>query len=247
MEEYGIENNYYKNLNIKEKIKKESSNLSPKELALKYGIEVGLVKRFKKDFNEMIYNIEEIKEKIKLYNYDLSNKGFTKQLFYDDKNLYNSILYHTKNHKLRTNKITEKLYRILNGYTEQQCEFCSNCKINELNFLTFGIGYGNSEYKLCGSCNNVLNGVSKLSQKLFWSIFENLDNVNCYFHELNYEFVLKMDEDFKLKYKKANKRWYKLDFLTGKKIIEFDGTFYHKDKEKDNVADKFLKAKVMKS
>lgn len=244
MEEYGIENNYYKNLEIKEKIKLESDELSPKEIALKYDIDVTLVKRFKKNYNKRVYSIKEIKERILLYNYDISNKGFPKQLFYDDENLYTSILHHTKNHKLKTNKITERLYRILNDLPEHHVEMCSNCNKNELIFLTFEVGYGNSDYKLCGNCNNVLNGVSKLSQKLFWEIYNNLNNTKeCFFHELNYEVTLNMEKEFKAIHEKANKRWYKLDFLCDNKVIEFDGTFYHKDKEKDEVADMFFKHK----
>lgn len=244
MEEYGVKNNYYKNLDIKEKIKQESDELSPKDLSLKYNVTTRVVNRFKKNFNDKLYSIEEIKEKIKLYNYDISNKGFPKQLFYDDKNLYNSILYHTKNHKVKTDKITEKLYRIVNDLDKDYVQFCSNCNQNELSFLTFEIGYGNSDYKLCGNCNNVLNGVSKLSQTLFWEIYNSLKCAeNCFFHELNHEFILNMENDFKLKHTKANKKWYKLDFLFYKKIIEFDGIFYHKDKEKDDIADKFFKSK----
>ena len=244
IEIYGLKKIDTKNYNFKKEILQEEDNLSPKELAIKHNVSVNRIKRVKNDFNEKLYSIEEIKCKIKIYDYDISNRGFPKQLYYDDINLYKSIIHHTKDHILDTNKITEKLYRILNDLDTNFVQYCTNCKKNKLNFVNVNTGYGNSDYKLCGDCNNVLNGVSKISQRLFWSIYNKLPNKNnCYFNELNHEFILHMSEGFKNEHIKANKKYYKLDFVLENKVIEFDGIYYHNDKEKDMVQDKFLQSK----
>lgn len=68
-------------------------------------------------------------------------------------------------------------------------------------------------------------GYSKISQELFWSIYNCLsedDKRHCYFQELNQEFG-KLD--------KLNKSYRKYDFvITHKKVcIEFNGNYYHAD------------------
>lgn len=75
---------------------------------------------------------------------------------------------------------------------------------------------------------------SKISQKLFWQIYEKLDkNLQCYFKELNDEYTLR-----------CNNKIIKPDFiiLDTKKVIEFDGNYWHskargnitRDKNRDN-------------
>ncbi len=247
--EYNIDKNYFKNLHIKEALREEDNKLSAKELSLKYNVTVGVIKQFKKNFISFIYTIQEIKEKIELYNYDMNNRGFSKQLFHDDKNLYDSIIYHTKHHKLKTNKITEKLYRILNDYDANQINCCTHCN-TELNFYTMQIGYGNSDIQICSKCLAKHNGfgVSRVSQKLFWKIFDSLeDKSNCYFNDLNHELKIEITEEDKISYKDdiehLNKRVYNIDFVYNNKIIEFDGRYWHKSEKsikKDKIKDKFL-------
>ena len=64
------------------------------------------------------------------------------------------------------------------------------------------------------------SGFSKISQKLFWSIFDNFQNYNIRFEELNSEIV---------RYDKEYKMHYKYDFVdfTTKKCIEFNGDYWH--------------------
>jgi hypothetical protein len=81
-------------------------------------------------------------------------------------------------------------------------------------------------------------GYSKISQVLFWGIYEKLNddlkNIT-YFSELNTEFTFFI-----------NKPWCKLmcvDFKCGKKIIEFDGDYWHsgiEQKNKDVLRDEYL-------
>jgi hypothetical protein len=71
------------------------------------------------------------------------------------------------------------------------------------------------------------NGTSKISQNIFWQIFNYLSEnqkKECYFEELNDEYFINTGDNF-----------YFVDFKCGNKIIEFDGVYWHKNtKEKDD-------------
>jgi len=76
---------------------------------------------------------------------------------------------------------------------------------------------------------------SKISQNLFWLIYEKLtteEKENCFFKELNYEKLLKVSES----------KYYFPDFLFNNKIIEYDGMYWHND-SKDEVRNDFYKKK----
>ena len=63
------------------------------------------------------------------------------------------------------------------------------------------------------------NGVSKISQELFWEIYNNLPNRNnCFFHELNKEIMIRNENII-----------YFPDFVYGNKIIEYDGWYWHNE------------------
>lgn len=64
------------------------------------------------------------------------------------------------------------------------------------------------------------SGYSKISQNLFWDIYQNFNKNNIKFEELNGEVVL---------YNKSINKHYRYDYVdfTRKKIIEFNGDFWH--------------------
>lgn len=255
MKEYGLENNYYKNIELKEILKSIGDEYSPKDLAIKYDVTITIIKKFKNTFRTELYTINEIKEKIRFYNYDLSNRGFPKQLLQDDKALYDSIIYHTRDHLVTSTKITEKIYRLLNDFSPKELVTCKHCDVI-LQFYNFGLGYGNSKIGICRNCLAKHNGfgVSEISQNLFWAIYNNLETKsNCYFNELNNEYKIYIEEKDKYlfgdDYIYLNKSRYNIDFLYGDKIIEFDGTYWHQDEyaiKKDIIKDKFLLEKGYK-
>jgi hypothetical protein len=73
--------------------------------------------------------------------------------------------------------------------------------------------------------------VSKISQELFWKIFDRLvDKNNCYFHELNKEIILNKDGNI-----------FFPDFVYNNKIIEYDGKYWHNE-DKDNKRNEFYKS-----
>lgn len=249
---YSLEINYFINSNIKENISKEEyRDLSPIELSLIFGVGVETIKYYKKTFTKKQYDLETIKEKFKMYNLNLNGKGLVKQIKCVDQNLYDSISRLTKNHHLQSNKFTERIYRLFNNYNEDKIERCKYCK-NPLKFYTYELGYGNSENNICKNClsNHCGFGVSIVSQKLFNLIYQNLNLTEydiCKYHDLNGEFIIYIENDDIIKLSKyansLNKIKYHIDFIFNNKIIEFDGTYYHKDKDKDIAKDKFLNLK----
>lgn len=64
------------------------------------------------------------------------------------------------------------------------------------------------------------SGYSKISQKLFWDIYENFKSNNVKFEELNSEAI---------RYDKNNKKHYRYDYIdfSLKKCIEFNGDYWH--------------------
>ena len=104
-------------------------------------------------------------------------------------------------------------------------------KTNLENFiLKYGEDIGTKKYQnwIINCTNSKINGnrYSKISQKLFWEIYENLSIEQkhyCKFAELNNEQMFKIW--------KHNLTVIFVDFKLKDKIIEFQGTYYHKFSE----------------
>jgi hypothetical protein len=64
------------------------------------------------------------------------------------------------------------------------------------------------------------SGYSKISQDLFWRVYDNFQSNDIHFEELNSEII---------RYDKENKKHYKYDYVdfTTKKCIEFNGDYWH--------------------
>ena len=71
------------------------------------------------------------------------------------------------------------------------------------------------------------SGYSKVSQELFWRIYDSFQNNDIRFEELNSEII---------RYDKSNKKHYKYDYVdfTNKKCIEFNGDYWHCNPTKYN-------------
>jgi very-short-patch-repair endonuclease len=92
------------------------------------------------------------------------------------------------------------------------------------------IKYHNSNEK---RINNLVklkgNRYSKISQELFWSVYNQLNNKDkIYFYELNQEYVIRIPQKYNF-----NNSVMIVDFIQGNKIIEYNGEYWH-TKEKDN-------------
>lgn len=70
---------------------------------------------------------------------------------------------------------------------------------------------------------------SKISQILFWDIHDHINDPNCYFGELNGEYVFYTNI--------PEIRIFSVDFKLYNNIIEFDGTYWHSS-EKQKIIDK---------
>lgn len=249
---YNLNPNYFVNKDIKNLIlDSKFDNSSPKEISLELGIDNTVIKYYRKDFPETSYTRDEIINKIQKYDYDLDNQGLVKQIKYDDISLYNSIYELTKNHKLQSSKLTERLYRIINEYYYDQIDCCQHCG-EALIFYTYKLGYGNSDSKICKNClsKHCGFGVSIISQKLFDSIYDSLTNQEqnvCRYHHKGGEKVIYIDPDDRMSLtdhnKNLNKYKYHIDFIMDDKIIEFDGTYWHNDSAAEIAKDAFLKLK----
>ena len=86
-----------------------------------------------------------------------------------------------------------------------------------------------------------VSGISKISQKFLWSVFEKLNleqQKNCFFGELNREFKFYVYEN--------NLTIILADFKMGNKIIEFNGDYWHsfpETKKRDKLKKKYLESK----
>lgn len=98
------------------------------------------------------------------------------------------------------------------------------------------VKYGDYSYnKMLTLSTLKANRYSKISQTLFWDVYNKLNNKNdVYFSELNSEYVIRIP----LKYNHENIIMM-LDFKQNNKIIEYNGNYWH-SKEKDNLRYKIL-------
>jgi very-short-patch-repair endonuclease/AraC-like DNA-binding protein len=245
MKEYEIDTTYFKYFIDDIQLHEDLKTLSLKEIELKHNYPVQELKRRKLtkiELPKVSYSVERIKQIMSLY--DLNNQGFTKQIINDDPNVYDSIIEHTKSHKTQSDKITEKVYRLINDYDADYIPVCKQTG-EVLKFYTMEKGYGNSELNLSRkgfyesydfSCH------SNISQKLFWEIHKNLtkeQKEKVEFAQLNSERKIKTDGTKE----KLNKHYFSLDFCLENKNIEFDGEYWHsfpEIQEKDKVRDEFL-------
>jgi len=217
---------------------------TPIEISILTKIPMDVIKYYRKNFIEKRYNKDEIIDRINKYGYNMNSQAFAEQIRTNDMSLYNSILHHTNDHELSSKKFTERVYRIVGGIDASTKVCCKHCS-SKLKFYTFEKGYGNSEHGICLECSKSINGVSLVSQKLFWDVYRSLNSFMkrcCKFSELNYEKKILITEIDKKELcdLKLNKHAYYFDFVFKNKIIEFDGTYYHKDKSKDLAKDSFV-------
>lgn len=245
MQEYKIDTKYFKYFIDEMSLIQDMKYLSLKEIEVKHGYPIQELKRRKLNKipqPKVFYSLERIKEILSLY--DLNNQGFSEQIMNDDINVYNSILEHTKNHKIQSSKITEKVYRILNDYAPDYIPLCKETG-EVLKFYTMEKGYGNSELNLTKkgfSLSYDFSCHSNVSQKLFWKIYDLLNGdqkKKVEFGQLNSERKISTENQAELK----NKYFFSLDFCLGNKNIEFDGEYWHSlpgIKEKDEIRDNFL-------
>jgi very-short-patch-repair endonuclease/transcriptional regulator with XRE-family HTH domain len=244
LDKYKITKVYFKNYIDNSILKKELDKFSVKELCVKYSITPSELKRRVGSLPVKEYSLEQIIKIINLY--DINEKYFGRQICNDDLNVYNSILKLTKDHYLQSDKITERVYRLLNNINDLIEFTCSKCH-DKLKFYTLKNGYGHTSHNICKNCIPTLSGCSVPSQELFWKLFEVLNKPNnCYFSELNNErtiYINNIDKTIFAAFQKLNKKRYHVDFILNNRIIEYDGDYWHNDPEKENIKDQFLNSK----
>jgi len=109
--------------------------------------------------------------------------------------------------------------------------------------------YGNNGYNIYKNhydriFNNKKLPYSKISQRLFWNLYGSINDKNdCYFAELNNEYKVFLNKNER---NTVNKHVIYLDFKYRNKIIEFDGLYWHKNKENDTLRDGILNTRGFK-
>lgn len=178
------------------------------------------------DVTETLEAIEEISKVI-----ELDNRGIHRILI-SSKPLYRSILKHTEDHSLATNKITERIWRLVNKVTPEYIKRC-NCG-RTYNFGVFSKGYDET----CRSCCQ--KTVSDVSKQFIELVLEKLDlsNVEIWYGGSSrgeYEFrITDKHRDRCKDLKNMNTGRITVDLRLNNVIVEFDGYYWHKDKkEKD--------------
>lgn len=162
--------------------------------------------------------------------------------FTHEPRLYKFILNETKDHTLYGDKITERVYRIVNDYKHDQVDKCIKCN-KALKFYKYSEGYGFSDKNVCQKCYpsiQAISGKSNISQELFDKIYNIItDKSDVHYANLNKEFVININKnDFISEH--TNKRTYSLDFVCKNKIIEFDGNYWHQNPFYESAKDALL-------
>lgn len=214
-------------LNNKNKNKQISNNLTKLQLkensnrTKEYWIKRGFTE------NEAIENISNIQKKNALYHVDkLKTDDIYKEEWTNKQTL--SLQYwinkgynkEEAKQKLKERQQTFSLQKCIDKYGE--IEGLKRWQQRQDKWLTT-MDAKSPEEKLEINKKRMLNnsGYSKQSQELFWNIYKEFKENNIVFHELTGKEVIM--------YNKEINNMYKIDFVdfTNKKIIEYNGDFWH--------------------
>ena len=156
---------------------------------------------------ENVYQSEEIKDKIKKTNFKKYGVEYASQ---------------ASEVKIKMKQAFLSKYGVENPFQADEVRK----KVKETTLRRYGVEHVMQNKEIKDRClaarfkNGYVSGVSKVSQKLFWLIYNKLSKelqAECYFAELNSEFV------------KYYNKYYLYDFVLShkKKCIEFNGNYYH--------------------
>jgi len=258
LKEHGLVSNYFKgidNTGLKDML---SEGKSPFEIAKCFSVKTNTItSRIKyqgMEIPEVIYDAQTTKDKCAVF-VDEYNHGIVPGITWGDPNLRASIIHHTSTHILQSDKLTERIYRIINDFCEGDLPKCLETG-QALKFYTVTKGYGNSTHQItrkgyAQNMSSVFLGSSKISQELFWEIYNSLEGEYrplARFGDLNSEVRVRVNKnDIKMfGPEQTNKHCYYLDFVLGTRNIEFDGTYWHSilgRTAKDEVRDAILESK----
>lgn len=136
-----------------------------------------------------------------------------------------------------------------NNYNEKRkigTEKSKKQKVNSKEYYIKKYGKELGEKLFIEKTNNRLNkskkSYSKISQKFFNELVTicDLDKTKCYYATNNYEKTFKLTEEYK---NKLHQDVIRTDFMISNKVIEFNGTYWHKNSiEKDIYRKQFLES-----
>lgn len=247
MRRHGIKTTYFKNELDDGAIELVRTN-HLYDVAEHYNVAVGVLSAWLKRRSVQLSPITMTREDIiKLVNKLGNNKGLVKQLSVADPRIKDNIFNLTKDHTLTSTKMTERIYRIIHDWSCDQVPTCRFCN-TPLRFYTLESGYG-LDHGICKKClhRHCGIGVSGISQTLFDTIVSHLQpdvrHLAEYYNQGGERHVT-IDPVKRLQVSAPellNKLSYRLDFVLGNRVIEFDGEYWHKDPSRDKVRDEYLK------
>ena len=205
-----------------------------------------------KHFDGEYYDIEKVKDFCKTIDLKYLKSGGYRTLIKEDKPMYFSILkYSSELDNCENLSFRGRVYFLQGKINEYKCPICGKSyKWNNYEFVfkmskkdvhycydrslewyqkIFGIERGKEKYEqYIKSRKSGNNSFSKVSQKFFNELVEicNLDKSKCYFATNNEEKQFILSEEYS---KEIGKMYIRPDFVVGNKIIEFNGTYWHKN------------------
>lgn len=218
------------------------------------------------DSIDELYSLQETISLLKPVYKRYFGKAGNRTLIKDDPKLYKSLKYHTGELRGKSNtqlRFTGELVFLCEydgdisrlqcsvnecgdivSYNPERKKFIKRCNRHYLKYGSkryFKENYPDNweeELQKFLSFNNVR--YSKISQELFWSIYDYVDG-DCYFAELNNEWKYFTNKEQRNVLGEHSKYCFYLDFKYDNKIIEFDGDYWHREtNEYDNVRDSVL-------
>jgi very-short-patch-repair endonuclease len=220
---------------------------------------------FNKKLNSAeVYSKEEVIQKLKNWT-DFLGKSGNRKLASADLKLYKSVFTYSKELDSASNRNLKSFSKRLRFIFEFNCDVNRIiCQCGKIRFSKYCEQCSDQRYPSKKWFQNTYHdswfvafedfvkrknfykkSFSKVSQKLFWEIFNKLeDKSHCYFAELNHEIFIRIDENWQMK---LNQMIMFVDFVKNHKIIEFDGDYWHSEKtEIDKLRDEYAISKGYK-
>lgn len=255
MKYYGIQSTYFKNKISKEYLEVQLRSQTPLEITETLGVKLEVVMQRIRYYEieipiHPLLDLSQTVNKCHAITPDAwDNQGFIKRLQYGDPRLWASVMFHTEVHERSTEKFTERVYRLQQGFASEHVTTCHGCAV-PLKFYTMRQGYGYSGHGVCRGCwidDSVFpHNRSFIAEELFLKLRELLPcdrQDECRFSGHGGEHRVYISEEDRSLPFVVNTDCYYCDFWFNDRSIEFDGDYWHAlpfRREKDALRDQYF-------
>lgn len=142
-------------------------------------------------------------------------------------------------------QVGKEKYKKLQDTIKRNAELHHKMKVNSLEYYKkkYGEELGVKKFNDFISSHDFAGGYSKISQKFFDKLVKEckLDREKCFYatSPLKEKSITLNNDEMSI----LNKTFIKLDFCIGNKVIEFNGSYWHKDHDYDNKRNKIVESK----